>query len=121
MPGYPEAEPGQWQNWCIELEIIHGFDSADHQDTYIDQNLFHWEQGLRRLVLGACMAGADDGASHIFSTENQDYLPYDLPTDAPGISFSLASSRSLTRRGCSVRPLGAFDDDPVVRFLCRHG
>ena len=93
---HPEAEPGQWQNWCLELEIVHGIDRIDHEGTYIDQNLFHWEQGLRRLVLGACMASADDSTPHIFRLENQDFLPYNSPDDAlASVSLLLLLVRSL--------------------------
>ena len=48
-----EANTDRWRDWCLELGIVHGADRLDHQGTYIDRELFHWEQGLRRLVLGA--------------------------------------------------------------------
>lgn len=52
----------QWARWCESLGVVHGADHADHASTYIDRDLYNWDQGLRRLALGAFMAGPDDGA-----------------------------------------------------------
>ena len=54
---FPEANVDRWRDWCLGLEIVRGADHVDHDGTYIDRELFHWEQGLKRLVLGAFMTG----------------------------------------------------------------
>jgi len=79
---FPEADTSQWRDWCLELEIVHGADQADHDGTYIDRELFHWEQGLRRLVLGAFMTGPYSGDDRAFRLGDLDYLPHDQPADA---------------------------------------
>jgi len=79
---FPEADTGQWRDWCLELEIVHGADQTDHDGTYIDRELFHWEQGLRRLVLGAFMTGPYSGDDRAFRLGDREYLPHDQPADA---------------------------------------
>lgn len=54
---FPEADAESWRSWCVDLEVVHGADRDDHQGTYIEGEVFHWDQGLRRLVLGAFMTG----------------------------------------------------------------
>ena len=58
---FPEADVNRWRDWCLGLEIVHGADRHDHEGTYIDRDSFHWEQGMRRLVLGAFMTGSRNG------------------------------------------------------------
>ncbi|HKI19379.1 MAG TPA: exodeoxyribonuclease V subunit gamma, partial [Isosphaeraceae bacterium] len=79
---FPEADADQWREWCLELEIVHGADQTDHEGTYIDRELFHWEQGLRRLVLGAFMTGPHCGGDRAFRLGDLEYLPHDQPADA---------------------------------------
>jgi exodeoxyribonuclease V gamma subunit len=78
---FPEADVNRWRNWCLGLEIVHGADHRDHEGTYIDRDSFHWEQGLRRLVLGAFMTGSHHGDDQVFRLEDAGYLPYDQAAD----------------------------------------
>ncbi|MFW5967332.1 MAG: exodeoxyribonuclease V subunit gamma, partial [Persicimonas sp.] len=52
-----EVDPDTWVQWCEDLNILHGGSREDHRDTYIDGDLYNWEQGMRRLALGAFMRG----------------------------------------------------------------
>jgi exodeoxyribonuclease V gamma subunit len=79
---FPEADPSRWRAWCLELEVVRGADRADHRETYIDRDLFHWEQALRRLVSGAFMTGTAHGTERSFELDGSEYLPYELPADA---------------------------------------
>ncbi len=79
---FPEADTTRWSDWCEALAIVHGGDQDDHADTYIDRDLFHWEQGLRRLVLGAFMNGPGGGDPRVFSDGASEYLPHDEPAEA---------------------------------------
>ncbi len=54
---FPEADAESWRSWCVELEVVHGADRDDYHGTYIEGEVFHWDQGLRRLALGALMTG----------------------------------------------------------------
>ncbi len=79
---FPEADADRWREWCLGLEIVHGADHLDHDGTYIDGELFHWEQGLRRLVLGTFMSGSQSGDDRVYKLGELTYSPYDQPGDA---------------------------------------
>ncbi len=55
LAAYPEVDRDDWVRWCDELGIAHGADRGDHEGTYIDRDLYNWDQGLRRLALGSFM------------------------------------------------------------------
>jgi exodeoxyribonuclease V gamma subunit len=78
---FPEADASQWHDWCLELEIVRGADQTDHDGTYIDRELFHWEQGLRRLVLGTFMTGPRSGDDRAYRLGDAEYLPHDQPAN----------------------------------------
>jgi exodeoxyribonuclease V gamma subunit len=79
---FPGADTGRWHAWCEQLEIVHGADAADHVGTYIDREAFHWEQGLRRLVLGTFLTGPRCGDDRGFALAGADLLPHDEPVEA---------------------------------------
>jgi exodeoxyribonuclease V gamma subunit len=79
---FPEVNTERWREWCLGLEIVHGADRLDHDGTYIDRELFHWEQGLRRLVLGTVMSGPQSGDDRTYQLGDLAYLPYEQPGDA---------------------------------------
>ncbi len=79
---FSEANVDRWRDWCLGLEIVRGADRLDHDGTYIDQELFHWEQGLKRLVLGAFMTGPESNDDRVYRLGGVEYLPYDQPSDA---------------------------------------
>jgi exodeoxyribonuclease V gamma subunit len=79
---FPGAETDRWRAWCEQLAIVHGADGSDHKDTYIDREAFHWEQGLRRLVLGTYLTGPRCGSEQGFLLDGADLLPHDEPVDA---------------------------------------
>ena len=56
---------------------MHGADRADHEGTYIDRDILNWDQGLRRLALGAFMAGdaSGDGSP---SCGGDAYVPHEV-------------------------------------------
>lgn len=51
------GDTDDWVAWCERLSIVHGRDHADHAGTYIEKDLFNWDQGLSRLALGFFVAG----------------------------------------------------------------
>jgi exodeoxyribonuclease V gamma subunit len=79
---FPGAETSRWRAWCEQLAIVHGADRSDHKDTYIDRDAFHWEQGLRRLVLGTFLTGPRCGSEQGFLLDGADLLPHDEPVEA---------------------------------------
>jgi len=78
---FPDADPDRWRSWCLELEVVRGVDRDDHDQTYIDREVFHWDQGLRRLALGAFMTGPHAGDDRAFHLDGADYSPLDQPAD----------------------------------------
>jgi exodeoxyribonuclease V gamma subunit len=69
LAGYPHVDAEDWVRWTERLGIVHGSDAAAHDGTYLEEHpgLFHWDQGVRRLALGAFMVGerAERGAARI--------------------------------------------------------
>ncbi len=60
---FPHVDPDDWVRWVDRLGIVHGASAADHDATYLaESGQFHWEQGIRRLALGAFMLGDRPGA-----------------------------------------------------------
>jgi exodeoxyribonuclease V gamma subunit len=93
---FSEANVDRWRDWCLGLEIVWGADHLDHDGTYIDRELFHWEQGLKRLVLGAFMTGPQSGDDRVYQLGDVEYLPFDQSADAlADVGRLLALMRSL--------------------------
>lgn len=78
---YPDVDPGDWVHWSERLGIMHGADHDDHAGTYIERDLFNWQQGIRRLALGAFMAAEKSGESQVYEAGAAAYLPEELPPD----------------------------------------
>nr|WP_320131006.1 exodeoxyribonuclease V subunit gamma [uncultured Holophaga sp.] len=49
------ADPGAWPRWCEDYGIIRGADRSAWEGTYVDHDLLNWDQGLKRMSLGAFM------------------------------------------------------------------
>ncbi|MGA7119694.1 MAG: exodeoxyribonuclease V subunit gamma [Polyangiaceae bacterium] len=72
------VDPSRWLKWCDSLGIVHGADRTDHEDTYIERDILNWDQGLRRLALGAFMAGDPSGERRPFEMGADSYLPHEV-------------------------------------------
>ena len=95
------VDPKQWLSWCDALGIVHGADRADHEGTYIERDVFNWDQGLRRLALGAFMAGDASGERSPLMLGADAYVPYEVSPsdlgDAAGLGVLLRSLVSDAR------------------------
>ena len=117
---FPTLDPQDWLRWCDELKILHGADRHDHADTYIEGELFHWDQGLKRLVLGAMMTGKKARDRRIFHQGKRHYLPCEQHgmSDQQSAARLVLMARSLIEdaRFCreAKMPLTQW-----ARFLCR--
>ncbi|HEY5950558.1 MAG TPA: exodeoxyribonuclease V subunit gamma, partial [Kofleriaceae bacterium] len=62
LAGHPHVDADDWVRWTEKLGIVHGADHEAHAETYLADHpgRFHWDQGVRRLALGAFMIGAAD-------------------------------------------------------------
>lgn len=72
---FPDDDAATWVAWADALGIVHGADHKDHSDTYIARDILNWEQGVRRLALGAFMTGERSGDTRVFHAGGEDYLP----------------------------------------------
>jgi exodeoxyribonuclease V gamma subunit len=72
---FPEVDPDHWVALCEALEIVRGADRADHAGSYLDRDGLSWDQGLRRLALGAFLSGRRSGERRPF------VLPGEPPQD----------------------------------------
>ncbi|HEY4244616.1 MAG TPA: exodeoxyribonuclease V subunit gamma [Kofleriaceae bacterium] len=59
LAGYPHVDAADWIAWTERLGIVHGADGDSRDGTYLEEHRthFHWDQGVRRLALGAFMVG----------------------------------------------------------------
>jgi exodeoxyribonuclease V gamma subunit len=88
VAAFPDVDPQRWTAWCDALGIVHGADRTDHEGTYIDRDILNWDQGLRRLALGAFMVGdaggtvREDGPSRVtpFVLGTEAYAPFAVTT-----------------------------------------
>lgn len=85
------ADPDEWLEWADDLAIVHGADRDDHRHTYIERDLYNWEQGLLRMLLGTFMTGQRSGDDRVFSIAGQDYLPFEYPADRIESAAALAT------------------------------
>ena len=92
LAGHPHVAGEDWVRWTERLGIAFGADSDAHKGTYLEEHPghFHWDQGVRRLALGAFMVGerADRGPVRIASL---DVAPEELRPDqqASAATFAL--------------------------------
>ncbi len=99
----PDVEPEQWLEWCEELEILCGADRADLAATYVKRDLHNWDQGLKRLALGAFVSGERSRDESAVAVGGDDYLPLDHAQD----ELSSAASFALLARSLLADALAA--------------
>ncbi|HYL60009.1 MAG TPA: exodeoxyribonuclease V subunit gamma [Candidatus Acidoferrales bacterium] len=99
------ADVGALRNVADQLGVFFGADDDDLRDTYIANDLFNWDQALRRLALGAFMAGERSGLAATFDTpDGRRYLPLELSQDAvAGLAKTIATARSLIADALEIR------------------
>ena len=95
---FPDASADDWSSWCDGLGIVHGADHADHSQTYIEQDVLNWDQGVRRLALGAFLAGERSDVAEPFVASGRPYLPFEV---------GASEAQSAARFGLLVRSLVA--------------
>ncbi len=79
---YAEANPEEWSRWCEELAIFRGADAGDLDGTHVERDLYNWDQGITRLVLGSFLeeTGGRRGRAEPFELSGETYVP-EAPTD----------------------------------------
>ena len=79
---FPDVDPESWVALCEALEIVRGADGADHAGSYLARDRISWDQGLRRMALGAFLSGRRSGEERPFTLGGETLLPADLPASA---------------------------------------
>lgn len=96
---FPEADPDEWILWTEKTGIFHGQDRRSHAETYIEKDLYNWDQGIKRLSLGAFLSGLRSGSEKPFSADapgGDAYLPEEFgPGSMPNAALAVALCRSL--------------------------
>jgi len=99
-----DVDASRWASWADGLGVVHGVDRADHAETYIAHDILNWDQGLRRLALGALMAGDASGDPRPFELADESYVPFEVGAselrDASGLGLIV---RSLLADACFAR------------------
>ena len=114
MAHFPDARPADWLRLIDELGIVRGTEQRDLAGSYLDRDLFTWDQGLRRLALGAFMAGERSGDESAVSLDGNQYLPVETTPDerAGALGFAL-----LVRSLIADAHFAAGIDGPTQRPL----
>jgi exodeoxyribonuclease V gamma subunit len=114
LAGYPHVDADDWVRWTERLGIVHGSDQAAHAGTYLEDHPghFHWDQGVRRLALGAFMVGerSQRGAARIASFE---VAPEEL---RPEHQASAATYALLVRSLCADAAWLATHEAPLAQW-----
>jgi exodeoxyribonuclease V gamma subunit len=85
-----DVDPQEWVGWCEQLGILYGANREEQADSYLgasvelggrenyEWDLYNWDQGMRRLVLGTFLSGAPSGIDQLFALGNRDYEPLEV-------------------------------------------
>jgi exodeoxyribonuclease V gamma subunit len=114
LAGHPHVDAADWVRWTERLGIVHGADASAHDGTYLAEHPghFHWDQGVRRLALGAFMVGerAHRGAARI---AGMPVAPEELRPDQQA---SAATFALLVRSLCADAAWLATYEAPFTRW-----
>jgi exodeoxyribonuclease V gamma subunit len=63
LAAHPHVDADDWIRWTERLGIVHGANANAYRGTYLESHpgRFHWDQGVRRLALGAYMVAGERG------------------------------------------------------------
>lgn len=100
LAGHPHVDGADWVRWTERLGIAHGADASAHLNTYLEEHpgQFHWDQGVRRLALGAFMAASEQAARGPARIGGELVLPEELRPDQQA---SAATYALLVRSLCA--------------------
>jgi len=116
LAAHPHVDAADWVRWTERLGIAHGADASAHANTYLadvaGNSHFHWDQGVRRLALGAFMVGerSSRGAARI---AGEAVAPEELRPDQQA---SAATYALLVRSLCADAAWLATFEAPLARW-----
>ena len=85
VANYDEADADEWSQWCEELSIYRGADADDLEGTHVDRDLYNWDQGITRLVLGMFLeqTSGRQGRAETIELDGETYVP-EAPMEMAG-------------------------------------
>ncbi len=95
-----------WPRWSEALGIFFGADDDELENTYIPPGLYHWDQAIKRLALGAMMTGQRGGVPAFYETgaTAPGYLPFAVAQDELETAARfMRGARSLIADALSMR------------------
>ena len=99
----PELDTAQWARWCDALGVYFGADQDDLADTYIREDLFNWDQALKRLALGVFMSGGGD-PRFFTAADGREFVPQEVAQDETTAAAGMVrTARSLLSDACEIR------------------
>ncbi len=94
------ADTDEWISWTEKVGIFHGLDRGAHAETYIEKDLYNWDQGIKRLSLGAFLSGLRSDSERTFPSDalcRDAYLPEEFGFGSmPNAALAIALCRSLS-------------------------
>jgi Exodeoxyribonuclease V, gamma subunit len=100
----PDADPAQWEELAVACDVRHGRDAGDHEGSYLEGDIYHWDQALVRLALGAFCPVAEEESELIefgrrrFAPEGAEISPEERGRFAQTMRQLIAASRSFEAR-----------------------
>lgn len=121
----PRIDVARWRRWCDALNIKFGADLNDLADTYIDRDVFNWDQALRRLSLGAFMTGERSGVDAPVDLPAGAWLPHETEPGALDDVARLvqlarcliADAKAMRLAELSLRDWTIFTNRLITRYL----
>jgi exodeoxyribonuclease V gamma subunit len=111
LAGHPHVDADDWIRWTERLGIVHGANADSHAGTYLaaHRGRFHWDQGVRRLALGAFMTGDREAVT----IEGAQLAPEPV---APDQQASAATFALLVRSLCADASWLARHEAPLAEW-----
>ncbi|MGK5092058.1 exodeoxyribonuclease V subunit gamma [Deltaproteobacteria bacterium TL4] len=91
LPQHPTKNIDQWLQWADELSIFYGIDQEDNQQRgyrHLKHDLYNWEQGFRRLTMGAFLQQESAHNPQTYAIQDQPYVPLSVDTSEQGEAAS---------------------------------
>ena len=117
----------EWERAVDRVGAFHGIDHADHEGTYITSDLINWDQGIRRVALGAFMSGALSGDSRFFALDGERYQVDEARDDEATATLALLlralanDVRAALAQRASLTAWSAFFAAQFNAFLVANG
>lgn len=95
-----------WPRWSEALGIFFGADDDELEEAYIPRGLYHWDQAIKRLALGAMLTGQRGGIPAFYETgaTTPSYLPFEVAQDELETAARfMRGARSLIADALSMR------------------